>query len=316
MLSVIIPSRCDEYLQKTVDDVINKAEGEVEVIVVLDGHWPEKMLEENKQVKIVHHGTVHDNYGMRETINRGVAVSTGDYIMKTDEHCLFHKGYDRRMISEMEDNWVVVPRRYRLDAEKWKLTTETENDKRLPIDYMFITYPFVNRFDWRKGLYGQEWREKYHHNKKIPIDDTMSWQGSCYLMSRKHWDNIGEMDSIGYGPFNNEAQEIGNKTWLSGGRLVVNKNTHYAHFHKGKTGKKYGFSNAQYNQFMVDKEKGRQYCIDYWLNNRWEKAIHDWKWLIDKFSPVPTWPDNWQDRIEEDSKNDFRFSKEPKKYEE
>lgn len=37
MLSVVIPSRSDQWLQKTVDDLFSKAEGEVEVIVVYDG---------------------------------------------------------------------------------------------------------------------------------------------------------------------------------------------------------------------------------------------------------------------------------------
>jgi len=310
MLSVIVPSRCDEFLQKTIDDVIEKADGAVEVIIVLDGYWPQTQIKENKQVKIIHHGTIHDSFGMRETINKGIRIAQGEYIMKTDEHCMFNQGYDKRIIAEMEDNWVVVPRRYRLDPYKWEMV----KDGRPPIDYMFLTYPFVNRFDWRKGLYGQEWKERYWHNKKIPIDDTMSCQGSCYIMSRKHWDNIGEMDSRGYGQFNNEAQEIGNKTWLSGGRLVVNKNTWYAHFHKGKTGKKYGFSNEQYKSFMWWKEKGRQYCIDYWMNNKWKERKHDFKWLIEKFWPVPTWPEDWETRWKEDQKYDFANSKEDKKY--
>jgi hypothetical protein len=37
MLSCIIPSRSAQYLRKTVTDLLDKAEGDVEVIVVYDG---------------------------------------------------------------------------------------------------------------------------------------------------------------------------------------------------------------------------------------------------------------------------------------
>ena len=36
MLSVVIPSRTDAYLQKTVDDLVEKASGEIEIIVILE----------------------------------------------------------------------------------------------------------------------------------------------------------------------------------------------------------------------------------------------------------------------------------------
>ena len=41
MLSVIIPSRNEVFLQQTIDDVLRNAVGEIEVIAVLDGYWPE-----------------------------------------------------------------------------------------------------------------------------------------------------------------------------------------------------------------------------------------------------------------------------------
>jgi hypothetical protein len=31
----------------------------------------------------------------------------------------------------------------------------------------------------------------------------------------------------------------------------------------------------------------------YWMGNKWEKRIHDLDWLISKFMPVPTWPENF-----------------------
>ena len=41
MLSVIIPARNEIYLQKTIDSVLSAAKGEIEVIAILDGYWPD-----------------------------------------------------------------------------------------------------------------------------------------------------------------------------------------------------------------------------------------------------------------------------------
>jgi hypothetical protein len=299
-VSVIIPSRQPQYLNKTVYDVLGKAEGSVEVVVVLDGYWTADIIEDDR-VTYLHHGTVHDSYGMREAINLGVRLSRGTYLMKLDEHCMMDEGWDTKLRADMQDNWVVIPRRYRLDPEKWELI----QDGRPPIDYMYLAYPYERPFDKTCGLHGAEWRQRYHERQDKLIDDTMSWQGSCWFMKRTWWDFLGELDDEQYGQFTQEAQEIGNKTWLSDGRLVVNKKTWYAHFHKGKRGKGYGFSNKQYDVHMEGTERGRVFCIDYWMNNKWERRKHDFEWLLQKFWPVPTWSPDWRERIEVDKLQDY-----------
>jgi glycosyltransferase involved in cell wall biosynthesis len=293
MVSIIIASRVDQYLQKTVDDLLAKAEGEVEIIVVLDGYWPSPMLYDNPKVIVFHQGEIHNNYGMRAAINAGAAMASGEYIMKIDEHCMVDQGYDVKLAADCEDNWVVIPRRYRLDAESWTI----QEDGRPPIDYMYIQCPFGGPDDVPSDLHGSIWSARHHERKDILIDDTMSWQGSCWFMKKKYWDELfpGGLDDKNYGSFAQEAQEIGNKVWLSGGRLVVNKKTWYAHYHKRKEDKGLGFSNHQYKLHQEGKEKGRLYSIDLWLNNKWDKRTHDFEWLVEKFWPVPTWPDDWKE---------------------
>lgn len=306
MLSVILPSRANSYLQETIDDLLKHAEEEIEIIAVLDGVWPETPLREDKRVRIIHHGTPHNNRGMRASINAGMALAKGKYLMKLDEHCSVDQGFDKKLKADCEDNWVVIPRRYRLLPETWTL----EKDGRPPVDYMYLAYPYERPFDKTCGLHGSEWKRP--DRKDILIDDTMSWQGSCYFMTKKHWEWLGGLDATNYGQFTQEAQEIGNKTWLGGGRLVVNKKTWYAHSHKGSRGKGYGFSNAQYQEHMKGTERGRLFCIDYWLHNKWEKRVHDFEWLLEKFWPVPTWPENWQEQIKIDAEKDYSKSNEYK----
>lgn len=293
MLSIVIPSRNEQFLQKTIDDLLLKAEEEVEIIVALDGYWPDPMLRDDPKVIILHQGMVHDNVGMRGCINAGIDIARGEYIMKIDEHCMVDQGYDVKLVADCQDNWVVIPRRYRLDAGDWKLA----QDDRPPIDYMYLDYPFSRPGDAPQDLHGSIWSQRYHERKEILIDDTMSWQGSCYFLKKKYWDELfpGGLDDKNYGPFAQEAQEIGNKVWLSGGRLVVNKKTWYAHYHKRKGDSGLRFSNHQYREHQEGKEKGRLYSIDFWLNNKWDKRVHDFEWLIEKFWPVPTWPEDWKE---------------------
>lgn len=283
MLSVVIPSRSDQFLQRTIDDLLQKTEGEIEIIVVLDGYWPNPLLKDDPRLVLIHQGEVHNNVGMRAGINTAVDVARGEYIMKIDEHCMVDQGFDVKLKADCEDDWVVIPRRYRLDAENWKLI----EDGRLPVDYMYIQ----NKDGY---LHGAEWKRP--ERADIMIDSTMSFQGSCWFMKKKFWeDAIGPMDDSNYGPFANEAQEIGNKAWLSGGFVKVNKKTWYAHYHKTKNSQGLGFSNNQYKTYRDGIEKGRSFSADFWLNNKWDKRTYDFEWLIEKFWPVPTWPENWKE---------------------
>jgi len=292
LLSVIIPSRNGQpYLQKTIDDVLAKAEEEVEVIVVLDGYWPDPQLKDDKRVAIVHHGIWTDNLGLREGVNTGMAIAKGEYVMKIDEHIMMDQGFDKKLKADMEDNWIVIPRRYRLDADEWKLA----EDKRPPIDYAYIAYPYERPRDTTCGLHGAEWKQRHFDRKDILIDETMSFQGSCYFMKKAYWDStIAPLNSDTYGTFTQEPQEVGNKAWFSGGKVMVNKKTWYAHMHKGKRGKGYGFNTAQYEKHGRHNERGRVFCVDFWVNNRWDKRVNDWDWFLEKFWPVPTWPEDWK----------------------
>jgi glycosyltransferase involved in cell wall biosynthesis len=300
-VSIIIPDRNGQpYLQQTVDDILAKAEGEIEIIVAADGVWPDPVLKDDPRVTLIHFGEVHNNLGMRAAINKGVAISTGKYIMKIDEHCSVGQGFDRILKEDCKENWVIIPRRKRWDAEKWELI----EDGRPDIDYMYIEYPYLKPFDKTQGLHGAEWRRP--DREHIMVDDTPTMQGSCYFMHRSYWDELfpDGLDDQNYGTFTQEAQEISMAAWLSGGAVKVNKNTYYAHFHKGKRGKGYGFSNEQYKRHMEGTERGRQYCIDKWLYTK--DYRYDFIWLVGHIFPdMPGWHGDWQERLRADRTKDY-----------
>ena len=53
-VSVVIPARNEQYLQKTVDDVFAKSRGDIEVIVVLENYWPIPSLKDHPKQTIIH----------------------------------------------------------------------------------------------------------------------------------------------------------------------------------------------------------------------------------------------------------------------
>lgn len=276
-VSVIIPSRNERFLQQTVTDLLEKAQGDVEVIAVLEGYWPDPPLVGDDRLIILHNGRAA---GMRGAINRGAALASGTYLMKCDAHCMFDEGYDVKLQADLERDWVAVPRRYALDADNW-----TRQQKR-PIDYVYLCYPDNPGDFGGPSLKGRVWDQKNRDAslQAVEIDDLMSAQGSCWFMFRDYFYWLDLMDEANYGHFSNEFQEIGLKVWLSGGRVIRNKKTWYAHLHKGKKyGRGWPLGGSVLNQGAAFTNR--------WMDGRnWRKQDRDIRWMVRKFWPVPGWP--------------------------
>jgi hypothetical protein len=219
-LSVITPVYKEVYLQQTVDSLLDNSElgDQIEIIVVYDGCWIDPPLRDDKRVRILHLGR---NRGMREAINAGVAISRGTFIMRTDSHCTFGKGYDRILTESCEPNWIVTPRRYFLDPVKWEV-----------MDIPPYVYEKLKITEDGKKFEGRKWGERERERKDVMVDETMAMQGSCWVMHRAWWDSvIGELQTDGYGPLIQDSHEMVFKTWKAGGKLMVNKHTWFAHKH-------------------------------------------------------------------------------------
>jgi len=222
MLSVIIPSYRDPYLHNTIDSLLDNAEGDIEIIVVLDGYWTEKPIRDDKRIRIVHLGK---NRGMRGAINAGVDIAQGKWLMRVDEHNMFSKGYDVELIKNCEPNWIVTPRRYYLDPIKWER-----------MDIPYEDYAKLVIQDCGNGVRkftGRRWETRNKERADIMVDETMAMQGSCWFMPHEWWDKvIGELQTEGYGPLYQDSHEMVFKTWQAGGKLMVNKNCWHAHKHR------------------------------------------------------------------------------------
>lgn len=263
MLSVIIPARNEPYLQKTIDDILKNARGPLEVIAVLDGYWPDPPIYNHPQVVLIHNSV---STGMRASINAAARIAKGKYLLKCDAHCAFDEGFNTKLVESCEYEWTVVPVRYSLDSNNWT----PKLDKKYEFEYISSD-----------DLKGRRWPEyaKRVEGNNLPV--LMTFQGSCWFMHRDRFFEIGCLDEDNYGGMGREAQEICLKSWLSGGKCVLNRNTWYAHWSKSK--KDIRFSCRE------EKQKSVNYAVDFWKNNKWDKAIRTLDWLAANFAPVPTW---------------------------
>jgi glycosyltransferase involved in cell wall biosynthesis len=297
-LSVIIPARNEEWLQMTIDSVLNKATSNTEVIAILDGYWPKVGIEQRKNLTIIHH---EEPIGQRAATNEGVRVSAAKYMMKLDAHCDVDEGFDTKLIKDCEYDWTVIPRMYNLHVFDWKCKKCSSQwymgpfpekcdkcDNTTEFERVVIWKPRLNRrsdfmrFD--STLHFQYWRDYENRPEaKGQICDLMSSVGACWFMHRQRYLDLGGLDE-GHGSWGQVGTELACKSWLSGGRQVINKNTWFSHMFRTQQG--FGFP-YQHEKGAIDK--ARHYSQDMWLNNKWPQAKYKLEWLIEKFSPVPDW---------------------------
>lgn len=272
MVSIIVPSKHEKYLERTVKGLLDNARGEIEILVVLDGYDTHFAFDDYR-IRFIKH---EESVGMRAGIRDAVSKAKGEYIMKIDAHCIVDEGYDVKLAAQCEDNWVVIPRRYKLDEETW-------TRKEPYIDYEHFIFPLKYN---PVSLHGFRWDERTEE-RTDPLDDNMTFQGSCWFMKKSHFQKLNLLSDTGYqGVPQQEAEEIGLSTWMSGGRVVTNKNTWYAHWFKGKSGRGY----------HLDLKQSRdcyKYSYQHWVHENKEQFIN----VIEKFMPIPGWPEDWKEKL-------------------
>ena len=267
--SVIIPARNEVFLQRTIDDLCEHLETDFEIVVGLDDYSPDPPLRENPRVVVYR---APERMGMRPLINRLVGMATGKYIMKLDAHCRIDQGYDRKLIEIYQPGCVVLGVRYELDTQKW------ERRERTNCDFRYLSNPDVDPLG---GLRGTPWPEYAERVKDQDVAETMTISGSAYLLDRDLWNRWGDLDER-HGTFGQEGAEICCRAWLSGGRVLVNRQTWYAHWNRGK---------SPYSLGTSQRDKSVAHSCDLWMNDKWPLQKYSFSWLLKHFAPVPGWPE-------------------------
>ena len=296
-LSILIPARNEMFLGRTIDDIFKNAEGDTEVIAVCDGYWPDPPLRDHPRVTLVHHAV---SIGQRAATNEAARISRAKYVMKVDAHCSFDRGFDVALMAECEDDWTVIPTMFNLHAFDWgcqacghqtyqgpKPEVCEKCSRAAGFSRVDVWAPRRNRrtdfarFDG--SLHFQYWREYGRRPAaKTEIADVMCCVGACWMMPRTRYWELGGMDEE-HGSWGQMGVELACKSWLSGGRQVVNKRTWFAHLFRTQPGFGFPYPNPGI-------EQARQHSRRLWIENAWPGAKRPIDWLIEKFAPVPDWP--------------------------
>lgn len=306
------------FLRETIADAVKNIEADTEIIAVLDGAWADPPLLQYERVNIIY---LNKSIGQRATTNLACRLSKAKYVMKVDAHCSFDKGFDRKMLEafkEVGDDVTMVPIMRNLWAFNWQCYEnycgwngyQGPTPEKCPkcgsrrkirrdikwigkhnpqsTSYSFNTEPHFQYFeDWKH-------REPYITDKKTKgLTETMSLQGSCFMATReKYWElKLCDED---LGNWGNQGIEVALKTWLSGGRVLCNHKTWYAHMFRTQGGD-FGFPWPASGRAT---HKTKQKVRDLFWNHKYEKEIRPLSWLLKKFWPVNGWTESDLQKLE------------------
>lgn len=305
-LSILIPARNEEWLGRTITDVLSHTSEACEIICVLDGSWPIEPLPFHPRVTLIHHSI---SIGQRAAQNEAARLSKAKYIAKLDAHCAVDQDFDQKLIQAHEPGTVVVPRLYNLHVFSWKC----KKCGLLTYQGPTITHCTVCKQDTkhvRKVVWQPRWNRRTDFMRfdselkfgywsalgdrpesKGDIADTMSLLGACFFMERKdYWDMDGADEA--HGSWGQQGSEVSCRAWLSDRRLRVNRTTYYSHLFRTAPG--FGFP---YNISHQQTERARDYSKKFWREGRWSKAVHPLSWLVQKFWPIPGWSEQALDEL-------------------
>jgi glycosyltransferase involved in cell wall biosynthesis len=297
-LSIVIPSRNEEFAARTVEDIVKNKRGKTEVIVVLDGAWADPPIADHPDVRVVY---LAESIGQRAATNLGVRLSKAKYIAKCDAHTAYDEGFDVKLMDSMQDNYTIVPVMRNLHAFSWACDDCGHETYQGPIPEGCANvscpakkYSFHKEVKWVGKPSPQSTAYLFNRNLQFwyfnelkkrqnreggNLVETMSLQGSFFMLTREKYWELDICDET-WGSWGQQGTEVSLKTWLSGGRVVCNTDTWYAHMFRTQ----HGFS-FPYPMSGKDQRKARAISQDLFLNNKWSKQIRPLSWVLDRFWP-------------------------------
>src|SRR3990167_1984275 len=308
-LSICIPARNEEFLGRTIQDLLEHTSPEItEIIAILDGYLPNPPLPTNSRVTIIYNPV---SVGQRAGTNQAAKIAKGKYILKLDAHCAIDQDFDLKMIKAMEElgeNTTLIPLMKNMHIFDWVCSEGHRRyqgpsgmcetcGKSTVKDIVWIAKKSPNTFTFRvdKTLHFQYFSElaKIPENIKgaLKLDgtydtnyrETFSIQGSCFMATREKYLEL-DLNSEDFHSWGQQGAEVAFKTWLSGGRVIANLNTWYAHMFRTRGGD-FGFP---YPNPQNKVNENRELSRELFQKDKWPLATRKFQWILDKFNP-PDW---------------------------
>lgn len=285
-LSIIIPARDEEWLKDTLLDILSNIRDDTEILVGLDGWAMSFDMWDSEKIRW-YVGT--EPIGQRAMQNKLARLAEGQYIMKVDAHCSFSAGFDKAMLDDIDEKTLLVPMLFNLHAFDWICDRcgrrEYQGVKPKQCCGKWIKEriwqvkpkPFYSNFFFDKDLVFQ-----YHPvQKPDEVHEVMTIQGSGFMVSKEMYFDL-ELADEKYGSWGMQGTEVAGKVWLCGGRVLSTKKAFMGHMFRAH-------EEFPYQRDMKQVDHALAYCKDMFLHNKLPKQTRPLSWLVEKFSPVPTW---------------------------
>lgn len=308
-LAICIPSRNEEFLGRTIQDVLDHTDPEVtEIIAILDGWIPDPPLPVSERVTVIYNPVA---MGQRAGTNQAVRITNAKYICKLDAHCAIDDGFDVKMIKAMEelgDNTTLVPGMRNMHVFDWVceeghrryqspsgVCEECSRPTTKDIVWIAKKSPFTFTFRFDKTMHfqydGAQAKKPDNMMGALKLDgtrdpeyrETLSIQGSCFVVTKEKYLEL-DICSEDFHSWGQQGVEVACKTWLSGGQVISNIKTWYAHMFRTRGGD-FGFP---YPNPQDKVNENRELSRQLFQKDGWPQATRKFQWLLDKFNP-PDW---------------------------
>lgn len=194
-ISIIITALDEPYVNKTIDDILEKTGDSLKEIIVIDDHSKEP---------IKHSGaTVYRNkqrMGLQWSRQAASQLAKSDLVISIDPHCKVYEGWEEVMCDPIRSFYktITTPRTYKLNPETWE---NYDNGKAVGHKTL---WNWKLDFNWSNG----------------PGAYTPSIAGHCFAFSKKWWLESGGFDES-MKVWGGENIEFSLMTWLCGGQVLV-----------------------------------------------------------------------------------------------
>jgi len=272
MISIIIYATSDEYLEYSIESILNNTPQDLisEIIICGDG-IAESHIKAQCPIEIVCNDVI---MGRAKLWNKAAQLAKGDDFIFINQDVRVSEDWIYPLVDGLDDNEdaILSPVIYDLDVEFWSSDGLS-----------------VDAYGWRWDL---KLRSRPHDLAGSP-----SVSSACIAIKKKRFDEIGGFDDR-MKPGDGEDIEISLKNWLLGGEVKIVKNSEIA-IKKSDVGNS---NNTLYNLSRIAEVWLGKYASFYYeshdmkpadvdtgrLNNLMEikeKQKKNLKWFLDNYQP-------------------------------
>ena len=275
-VSVVMTALDEPYVNKTIDDIIEKTGRRLKEIIVIDDNSKEPVS--HPEAKVIRNDR---RRGLIWGRNHGTEIAKSDMIISIDPHCSVTKGWMAPMMNRLSQdyNCVVAPKTWQLNPETWT-TGNRRNVGRAT--------------NWK-------WNLEFRWNNKAGGKITPAVCGHCFAFTKAWWEESGRFDNE-MRTWGGENIEFTLRTWLFGGSVEL-VNCFVSHWFKKKFQYTFPDGHLRFNKCRVaevwfdgyvnkfyDAIKQTRGSIDFGdirdrLRIKAKKQVRSMDWFIDNIQP-------------------------------